>query len=424
MKQPEQPARHHSGSLNRREFLGVAAGTLVLAAIPSNVLGANDRVRIGLIGAGDRGMQVLKDALAQPGVECVAIADVYSLRRDQAKAVASSAETYDDPQQLLARKDIDAVIIATPLHLHAKYFLDSLAAGKDVYCEKTMTWDIPEAVECLQAAQNSKQVVQIGLQHESSGELADARQWYQDGLLGKVTMVESWMSRNTPHGRGQWLRAIPAGCDPQHVNWDLFLVNRPKTAFDANQFINWRLFWEFSGGNVTENMVHQIAWIMTAMNLPVPQAAGMMGGVYSEKDGRQVPDTIAVTFEFPNDLTVLWQSTFSNSRFGLGERFLGSDGTVEHISGATDMVTGKYTGGISYWPEKANRSDRAAMTGKSAGQNHMANWLECIRTRNQKTNAPVEIGYKSAVAAHMANLSYRQKRRITQREAMEAKPEY
>jgi predicted dehydrogenase len=413
------------GTINRREFVGMAAGAVALAAFPySRVLGANDRIRIGIIGPGDRGMQDLKDALAQPSVECVAAADVYSLRRDQVKALVSAAETYDDPRRLLDRKDVDAVIIALPLHLHAKYFLDSLAAGKDVYCEKTMTWDIPEAVECLHAAQKSKQVVQIGLQHESSGELADARKWYQAGLLGKVTMVESWMSRNTPHGHGQWYRAIPADCNPQHVNWDLFLVNRPKTAFDANKYMNWRLFWEFSGGNVTENMVHQIAWIMTAMNLPVPDAADMMGGVYSEKDGRQVPDTIAVTFEFPNDLTVLWQSTFSNNRYGLGERFLGSDGTVEHISGATDMVTGKYQGGISYNPEKANRADGSAMTGNSKGQNHMANWMECIRTRNQKTNALVEIGYKSAVAAHMANLAYRQKRRITQQEAMAAKPEY
>src|SRR5664279_5324180 len=129
--------------------------------------------------------------------------------------------------------------------------------GKDVYCEKTMTWDIPEAVECLHAAQNSKQVVQIGLQHESSGELADARSFYKSGMLGKVTMVESWMSRNTPHGRGQWYREIPVDCDHQHVNWDLFLINRPKMAFDANKYMNWRLFWEFSGGNVTENMVHQ-----------------------------------------------------------------------------------------------------------------------------------------------------------------------
>jgi predicted dehydrogenase len=158
--------------------------------------------------------------------------------------------------------------------------------------------------------------------------------------------------------------------------------------------------------------------------LPLPDAADMMGGVYSEKDGRQVPDTIAVTFEFPNDLTVLWQSTFSNSRFGLGERILGSDGTVEHVSGATDMVTGKYTGGINYYPEKTNRADSPPIAGSSPGQNHLANWLECIRTRNQKTNAPVEIGYKSAVAGHMANLAYRQKRRITQQEAIAAKPEY
>ena len=413
------------GTINRREFVGMAAGAVALAAFPySRVLGANDRIRIGIIGAGDRGQQDLKDALAQPNVECVAVADVYSLRREQAKTMAPSAESYDDPRGLLDRKDVDAVIIGLPLHLHAKYFLDSLAAGKDVYCEKTMTWDIPEAVACLHAAQKSKQVVQIGLQHESSGELADARRWYTQGLLGKVTMVESWMSRNTPHGHGQWYRAIPTDCNPQHVNWDLFLVNRPKIAFDANKYMNWRLFWEFSGGNVTENMVHQIAWIMTALDLPVPQAADMMGGVYSEKDGRQVPDTIAVTFEFPNDLTVLWQSTFSNSRYGLGERFLGSDGTVEHISGATDMVTGKYQGGISYLPEKANRSDGVALTGSSQGQNHMANWMECIRARNRKTNASIEIGYKSAIAAHMANMAYRQKRRITLEEAMAAKPEY
>lgn len=416
--------KQSQAGIDRRKFLGMAAGALAFAAIPARALGANDRIRIGIIGAGDRGLQDLKDALAQPGVECVAVADVYTMRQEQVKALAPGVAAYDDPRRLLERKDIDAVIIATPLHLHANYFLDSLAAGKDIYCEKTMTWDIPEAVACREAAQKSKQVVQVGLQHESSGELADARQWYEQGLLGKVTMVESWMSRNTPHGHGQWLRAIPADCNPLHVNWDLFLVNRPKMAFDANQFINWRLFWEFSGGNITENMVHQIAWIMTALNLPLPNAADMMGGVYSEKDGRQVPDTIAVTYEFPDDLTVLWQSTFSNDRYGLGERLLGSDGTVEHVSGATDMVTGKYTGGISYYPEKTNRPTGAAMKGSSPGQSHMANWMECIRTRNQKTNAPVEIGYKSAVAAHMANLAYRKKRRTTQEEAFAAKPEY
>jgi predicted dehydrogenase len=411
--------------MNRREFVGgMAAGAAVLVASPSaRAIGANDRIRFGLIGAGDRGTQDLKEALAQSNVECVAVADVYSRRRDAVKAVVPGAEVYDDPRRLLDRKDVDAVIIAGPLHLHAEHMLATLAAGKDVYCEKTMTWDIAEAVACQKAANASKQVVQIGLQHESDGDLADAKKWIQDGMVGKVAMVESWMSRNTPHGHGQWVRPIPADCNPEHVKWDMFLYERPKIAFDGNKFINWRLFWEFSGGNVTENMVHQVAWIQTALNLKEPLAATMSGGVFSEKDGRQVPDTIAVTLEFP-ETVVVWQSTFSNSHFGLGERILGSDGCIEHVSGATDMVTGKYTSGINYYPEKLNRPDGVAVKGENPGVNHMGNWMECIRSRSKKTNAPVEVGYISAVAAHMANLAYRQKRRITLEEAVAAKPMY
>ena len=129
--------------------------------------------------------------------------------------------------------------------------------------------------------------------------LKDARQWIKDGLVGKVTHIESWMSRNTPRGKGQWVRQIPSDCTAQNVQWDAFLNGRPRRSFDANQFINWRLFWDFSGGNVTENMVHQIAFVMRAMDLPLPTSAYMSGGVFSEKDGREVPDTIAVTLDFP-----------------------------------------------------------------------------------------------------------------------------
>jgi len=413
-----------SSGMNRREFL--AAGAMVMAAgiAPSRVLGANDRIRLGLIGSGARGQEDLRDALRQPNVECVAIADIYSRRRDEAKAIVASAELYDDPRRLLDRKDIDAVIIATPLHLHAQHLLAAIAAGKDAYSEKTLTWSIPEAVECRRAVKASRQVVQVGLQHESDGDLADARQWIKDGLVGKVTLVESWMSRNSPHGKGQWVRSIPADCDPLHVNWPLFLGDRPASAFDVQKYVNWRLFWEFSGGNVTENMVHQIAWIMSALGLAEPLAATMSGGVFSEKDGREVPDTIAVTLEFANDMVVVWQSTFSNQRFGLGEHILGSDGTIKHVSGATDMVTGKYESFVRYYPEKTNRPDGATIEGKSRGEDHMANWMTCIRARNQATNAPIETGYKSAVAAHMANLAYRQRRRITIEEAMAAKPSF
>ncbi len=409
--------------VTRREFLGqVGAGVALAAAMPmTRALGANDRIRIGLIGAGDRGQQDLKDALRQANVECVAVADVYSRRRDEMKELLPNATMYDDPMRLLERKDVDAVINATPLHLHAKYFQLALAAGKDLYSEKTMTWNIPEAVACRKAAAASKQVVQIGLQHESSGELADAKRWIGQGMLGRVTQVDSWMSRNTPRGKGQWVRPVPADCNPEHVNWKLFLNDKPQMAFDGNKFINWRLFWEFSGGNVTENMVHQISWIISALNLDLPQAAAMMGGVYSEKDNRQVPDTIGVSLEYP-DLLVSWQSTFDNSQYGLGEHILGSNGTIQHVSGATDMVTGKYTSSIEYFPEKVNNPDGSAMTGENKGVDHMANWMECIRNREQP-NATVEMGYQSAIAAHMANLAFLEKRRVTLKEAMAVKPE-
>ena len=398
----------------RRDFvkqsvLGTAA---LLAYPPARVLGANDRARVGMIGVGGRGQELLKQVLELRDIQLVAIADVYSRSREEAKKTASGIQTLDDHRRLLDMHDIDGVIVASPLHIHARHFMDTLAAGKDLYAEKTMTWSIPEADQCLQAAKKSDRVIQIGLQHESSGALADAKKWIADGLVGKITQVESWMSRNTPHGKGQWVRPVPADCTPQNVNWAAFLNGRPERSFDPFKLINWRLFWEFSGGNVTENMVHQIAWIMTALELPLPSAAYMSGGVFSEKDGREVPDTIAVTLDFPKDIVVTWQSTFSNSRYGLGEHFLGSDGTIEHVAGANDMVRDNSGESTRYFPEKVNRAQGAALTGKSADQNHMANWVDCIRTR-KIPNASVDIGYRSAVAAHMANLAYRRKERVT-----------
>ena len=411
--------------MTRRTFVGgVAAGSAMLAASPKKMFAASDRIRYGIIGVGDRGQQDLRDALACPNTECVGVADIYSRRRDEAKALVPNAKFYEDAREMLDRKDIDAVIVATPLFLHSKYMQMVIESGKDVYCEKTMTWDIAEAKACLKVANDSKQVVQIGLQHQSEGNHVDACNWIKQGLPGKITMVEAWMSRNSQIGKPQWRRPIPADCNAQHINWDLFLANRPKEAFNAEHFINWRLYWEFSGGNVAENMVHQISWIISALNLQEPVAASMMGGVFSEKDGREVPDTFNVTLEYPNDLIVVWQSSFSNSHYGLGEHFLGNKGTIEHVAGATDMVTGKSKSGVSFYPESINNPDGKALTGESKGVHHMQNWMDCIRSRSKKTNAPVEIGYLSAVAGHMANLSYRTKKRITLDEAIKMKQPY
>lgn len=411
-------------TIARRDFIKQAAiGTAAFMVYPpSRVLGANDRVRVGLIGVGGRGHELLRQVHTLPNVDVVAMADVYSRRFDQAKKVVPNIQTSDDHRRLLDQKDIDGVIVASPLHIHTRHFLDAIAAGKDIYSEKTMTWSIPEAEDCLKAARNSDRVVQIGLQHESDGSLADAKQWIRDGLVGKVTMVQSWMSRNTPHGKGQWVRPIPSDCTPQNVKWDAFLNGRQSRPFDANRFINWRLFWEFSGGNVTENMVHQISWIMSALDLKVPTAAAMSGGIFSEKDGREVPDTISVTLEFPQDIMVNWRSTFSNNHYGLGEHILGSDGTIEHVSGEQDMVTGRSASAIRYFPEKVNRPGGAALVGSTPDQNHMANWVDCMRSRKQP-NASVEIGYLSAIAGHMANIAYRRKERVTWEMARSLPPE-
>lgn len=398
----------------RRTFLKQAAvGAAVLAYPSASVLGANDRVRVGMIGVGSRGDDLLGDVRSVHGVEVVAMADVYSRRREEFQHKVPGAQTFDDHRRLLDMKDLDGVIVASPLHTHVRHFLDTLDAGKDLYAEKTMTWSIPEAERCLAAANQSKQVVQIGLQHQSSGSLADSKQWVRDGWVGKVTHVESWMSRNTPHGKGQWVRPVPSDCTAQNVNWSAFLNGRPDRAFDPFRLINWRLFWEFSGGNCAENMVHQMAWIMTALDLPVPSAAYMSGGIFSEKDNREVPDTIAVTLDFPKDIVVTWQSTFSNKHYELGDRILGSDGTIEH----------HFDEPARYWPEKINRPDGSDTKGSTHDQSHMRNWIECIRSRNQP-NAPAEIGYRSAMAVHMANLSYKHKKRLTLDEAKAIVPEY
>jgi predicted dehydrogenase len=197
------------------------------------------------------------------------------------------------------------------------------------------------------------------------------------------------------------------------VQWDAFLNGRPGRPFDAFTFINWRLYWEFSGGNVTENAVHQFSWVFKLLDLPVPASASMSGGIYSEKDGREVPDTIALTLDFPeNELVLTWQSTFSNKHYGLGERVLGANGTVERVSGSTDMVTGKLDGGAKYWPEKINRPDGVPIVGESKDIQHLGNFLDCVRSRKEP-NATVELGYRTAVAAHMANLAYRRNEKIT-----------
>lgn len=385
--------------MKRREFLrGVAAATAVSY---NRVLGANDRIRLGIIGAGDRGQQLMKAALKAPGTEFAGAADAFRLRHQQALRIAPGARAHFDYRELLARDDVDAVLIASPLHLHAEHFLSALAAGKDIYCEKTLAWSIEEARKVRDAARNSDRVIGVGLQHVSSGAFYDVKEFLTPGNMGRITKVRCWLNRNSAHNQPQWYRRPPAELTAENVRWDLFLglSGRARRPFDAHQFHNWRFFWDYSGGNVTENMVHQAAFWTKAMDLGIPLAASMAGGIYRWNDGREVPDTIDVVLEYPN-MSWVWNAGFGNAHDPYGDEVLGTDGTII-----------KNRAGVRYHPERINRADGADLMGKSEGMDHVANWIDCLRTRREP-NASVELGYRAAVACHMANLAYKLRRRV------------
>jgi predicted dehydrogenase len=384
---------------SRRNFLGkMASAGVVTFASPGTVLGANERIRLGIIGAGDRGMQIVREAIACPNTEFVGFADVYTRRLEDAKKLVPTAKTYLDYRYLLEDKSIDAVLIATPQHLHCEHFVASLDAGKHVYQEKTMAFVVDHAKR-MRAAYTKvagKQVVQVGHQACSSGQVVDATEFLKDNRLGKITAIHMHMYRNTPHGKPQWSRPVYPDMTPENIIWKSFLGEAPKHDFDANRYLNWRFFWDYSGGNVYENMCHQFAFWYKALDLQVPKAVTMVGGLYLWKDGREVPDTMNVTAEQPEEMLISWDSGFGNNALGSTEDVLGTDGTISR---------GQQ---IRYAPQKVNRPDGSELVGqtKTASRAHMQNFLDSIR--GQATpNCPFDIGFRVSIACRMAVDSYR-----------------
>ena len=390
---------------SRRKFIGAMATGLAstLASASGGVLGANDRVRIGLIGAGQRGSELLHQALACPNVEIAAFADVYGKRLEDARNRVPTAAAHWDHRRLLEDQSIDAVIIATPQHLHCEHFVDSLEAGKHIYQEKTLAFTLDHAKRMRAAyRQAPKAVVQIGHQACSSGQTRDAAIFLASGNVGKITAIRMHWYRNTPHGKAQWARPVYPDMTPENILWSSFLGDAPRRDFDPHRFINWRFFEEYSGGNVYENLSQQLAFWYQALNLQIPQAATMAGGVYLWKDGRDVPDTMNVTFQQPEQMLVSWDSGLGNSQLGITEDVLGSDGAISRTSA-----------GIRYVPQKVNRPDGIEVAGKvvSFPTAHMQNFIECIRSGNEP-NCPFELGYRVSIACRMALESFHQGRTV------------
>ncbi len=391
---------------SRRNFLGkVATGLGTLAAAPARVLGANDRIRVGFIGFGDRATELLNHVRACSSAEAVAFCDVYNKQLDRARSLVPGAAGYLDHRRMLEDRSIDAIIVATPQHLHAEHFCASIGAGKHVYQEKTMAFTVEHAkrmrAEFLR--DGGRHVVQIGHQSCSFGHMADVRQFLPDPsrtgeLMGKITAIDMRMFRNTPHGKPQWSRTarITPDVNPENVLWKSFLGEAPDREFDANRYMNWRYFWDYSGGNVYENMCHQVSFWYKALGLQIPRMATMTGGTYLWKDGREVPDTMSVSLEQPEEILISWVSGFGNNQPGVTEEVLGDNGTITRDNQ------------VRYAPQKINRPDGNEMTGRATHtpQVHMQNFLDCIRDRREP-NCPFELGFRVSIASRMAVDSYR-----------------
>jgi predicted dehydrogenase len=388
---------------DRRGFfrqVGAAAGVALshaLLAAPK-ALGANDRVRLGLIGAGSRGTEILRAALRCPNTEIVAAADVYSRRLDAIQRVAPDIKTHADFRRLLDDKGIDAVLIATPQHQHALNFVPALQAGKDVYQEKTMAFSPDHAKRMRRAYEGSGRVVQVGIQSTSGPGFAEAQRLATPERMGVITLIHSHHYRNAPYGG--WLRDVPADCDPRHVDWPAFQGEAKPQDFSGDRVVNWRFYWDYSGGNVFENMVHQVGFWYKALGLKVPREAAMTGANF-QCPKMEPPDTMDVSLRL-DKLLFTWNSAFGNRHYGE---------TDDVVGGTKGTLLRGPDGAVRYVPERGKggaKSSEKSATASDAEETqlHMQNFVDCVRSRKQP-NCPFEIGWRSAIACQMAVASYR-----------------
>jgi predicted dehydrogenase len=393
-----------ASAASRRTFLKQMTGAASVLACNTllaspKILGANDRIRLGLIGAGDRGTEIFKAALKCPNTETVAIADVYSRRLDAIKPIAPDAKTYTDFRRLLDDKSIDAVLIATPQHQHALNFVPAMQAGKDIYQEKTMAFNPDHAKRMRQAYASSGRVVQIGIQSTSGPGFAQAKALATRDRMGVITLVHTHHYRNAPYGG--WKRSIPRDCDPQHVDWSAFQGEAKPHSFNSDRVMNWRFYWDYSGGNVFENMVHQVGFWFKALDLPIPQSVTMTGANFLSPQ-MEPPDTMEVSMRLEH-LLFSWSSAFGNRHYGE---------TADVVGGTLGTLLRDENENVRYLSEKKGHRAGGELAspettrGGDASQAHMQNFLDCVRSRNEP-NCPFEIGYRSAIACQMAVASYR-----------------
>jgi len=398
---------------NRREFLGSAPALAALMR-PERVLGANDRIGMAVIGCGGRGL--LKEALQfaeESNLDIVAVCDTWRERREAA-ATAVKAKLGKEPEQLihyhdvLAKKNVDAVIISTPDHTHCTILTAAVRVGKDAYCEKPLAMNMKELLSTVDTVKKSDRVVQIGTQIRSLPASFGARQFIMDGRLGKIFKVEQSRNAYKPYWQGY---ARPE-LKEEEVDWNQFLANKRYRPFDPDQYSAWMGYRDFSQGPHSQLMVHFIDLMHFVTGATVPKRVMAMGGTFRWKDSRNVPDSLEVVLEYPEGFLVRYNSTFGNGSNNF-LKFFGTRGVLDASRWSWDEPF-QVTGEGSSEADRIQPSDTVPL-GQSV--HHMKNYFDCIRSRKQP-NAPIDAGYQHSVAAIMADISFSHGRQITYDPAM------
>jgi len=409
-----------SGEINRRDFMKRAAVTtagvsLAMSGLSTrSVLGANDRIRLGVIGTGRQGIDNMENFMRH-GVEVAAVCDVYEPNLQKGLAAAGGkAKTYKDFRQLLEDKDIDVIINATPDHWHPLPTVMACQAGKDVYVEKPTSVAVEEGKRMVEAARKYKRVVQVGTWQRSNLHFQKAVQLVQDGLIGKVSFARTWNYANIyPEGIGN----PPDSDPPPGLDWDMWLGPAPKVPYNWNRFgvgdrwSTFRYFYDYANGWLGDWCVHLLDIVHWAMKVDGPTAITASGSKFYLQDNSDTPDTLQVTFEYPNFVCTYENRLCNeNSMYGhdYGIEFHGTDGTM--------FVDRE---GFQVYPEKTqfqkksvDRTASMQMEQVNDGLfDHVANMLECMKTR-KLPHSDIEIGHRTSSACLLGNVALRSKERL------------
>jgi predicted dehydrogenase len=434
-----------SNETSRREFLRSSGAALAATAVTgwtassyAAIPGANDRVRVAVVGCGDRMKGALIPAFLQHkdamNFQFVAVSDIWNRRRDEGAALltqksGSPVVAVRNNDELYARKDVDAVLIATADFQHAQHGVEAVNAGRDAYVEKPMAHTMEDARAIRAAVHRSGKVVQIGTQRRSTPSYQKAYEYIRSGQFGDIVTVEMTWNVNQP---GRWRRpdVVPL-LHEQDTDWKRYLMNQPYEPFDARKYLEFRLFWPYSSGLPDQWLVHQIDTVHWFTGLPHPRSVVANGGIYAWHDGRRNWDTLTAVFDYgPLDdprkgFQVVYSTRQTNSAGGVKELYYSTGGMLDmdkQTVTPTGGLTPKYAAEVQMQPNQlkpfslggdaAKVSTDANTGGDPQTSANMRNWMECVRSRH-KPNADVEAGYSHSIALCMTIAAMQTGQRVT-----------